>query len=120
MGIHVFSSNKKRGVHTNKIDPEPYFERWEACLPIASKDQAELIGQPCYKHKTCGHLVKVPHSRIPPVVCTWCNVNTIVEQKQIEEYRSDGIEVFDAPQEIINLKKETFSPNRIVRYLRER
>lgn len=119
MPLHIFSTNKKAGVHTNKIDPEPYFERWEACLPLASKDQLELIGQPCYKHKKCGHLVKVPHDRIPPIVCPWCNTNTLREELEMRKLKDAGIPVFDAAQEIINLKEETFTPDRIQTYLKD-
>lgn len=120
MGFHIFSNNKKAGVHTNKIDPEPYFNRWEACMPLGSKDQPELVGQPCYKHKKCGHLVKVPHDRIPPVVCPWCNENTIEETKLIEKMVRDGVIIFDAPQIVVNLKEESFTPSDITKYLNHR
>jgi hypothetical protein len=119
MGLEIVKSLRKFGVRTDKIDPEPYFFRWEACLPIGSKDQPELIGQPCYKHKTCGHLVKVPHDRIPPKVCPWCGVDTVKEAKENEELEKQGVKTFDAPQLIVNLKEETFKPSEIDQFLRE-
>lgn len=118
--MDIFKNTKKPGVHTNKIDSEPYFERWESCIPLGSKDQPELIGQPCYKHKTCGHLVKVPHNRIPPIVCTWCGKNTKVEELELQPMREAGIPIFDFPQTVVNLKKSTFNPKGIARYLRGR
>lgn len=118
MALEILKSSRKAGVRTDKVDPEPYFNRWEACVPLASKDQIELIGQPCYKHKTCGHLTKVAHDRIPPVVCPWCQVNTKTEELQNEILKKHGVEVFDAPQEIINLKPETFT-NKMARFLRK-
>lgn len=119
MPLHIFSSNKKAGVHTNKIDPEPYFNRWEACMPLGSKDQPELVGQPCYKHKKCGHLVKVPYDRIPPVVCPWCNTDTVREELENRKLQDAGVHIIDAPQTVVNLKEETFTPSDIQKYLSE-
>lgn len=118
MPLNIFSSNKKSGVHTNRIDKEDYFDRWESCVPIGSADQPELIGQPCYKHKACGHLTKVPHDRIPPVICQWCGVDTIKEQKKIKKMERSGVAVLDFPQAVVNLKRETFDLKRIAGYLR--
>lgn len=108
--MEIIKSTKVPGVHTNKVDKEPYFDRWEACIPIGSKDQPELIGQPCYRHKTCGHLVKVAHNRVPPVVCSWCHVDVVKEQKEIEVMEKNGIKIFEMPQLIVNLKHSTFDP----------
>lgn len=118
--MEIIKSTKIPGVHTNKIDKEPYFDRWEACIPLGSTDQPELIGQPCYKHKTCGHLTKVPHDRIPPKVCPWCHVDVVKEHKQIEEMEKAGVKIFDMPQVVVNLKKSTFDPalNKMRQYLR--
>jgi hypothetical protein len=117
--MEIIKSTKVPGVHTNKIDKEPYFDRWEACVPIGSQDQPELVGQPCYKHKTCGHLVKVPYDRIPPTVCLWCHVDVVNEQKQNEMMEKNGVALFDFPQIIVNLKRESFDPvvARMRRYL---
>lgn len=108
MGLQIIKSTKVPGVHTNRIDKEPYFDRWEACVPLGSKDQPELVGQPCYKHKTCGHLVKVPHNRVPPTVCPWCNVDVVKEYNYTESLKRNGVKIFDFPQTIVNLKRDTF------------
>lgn len=96
--MEIIRSTKKAGIHTKKIDPDPYFNRWESCVALGSVDQPELTGQPCYQHKTCRHLVKVPHDRIPPKVCPWCNVDTAKEQHEIEIAERNGIKIFDGPQ----------------------
>jgi hypothetical protein len=115
--MEIIKNTKKAGAHTNKIDPEPWFFRWEACVPVGSKDQLELVGQPCYRHKTCGHLAKVPQDRIPPKICPWCQADIIKEQKQVEEMEAAGIPVFDAPTQIVNLKEETFDADGVAGYL---
>lgn len=118
--MEIIKSTKVPGVHTNKVDKEPWFDRWEACIPLGSKDQPESVGQPCYKHKTCGHLVKSAHDRIPPKVCPWCHVDVVKEQKQIERLEENGIKIFDFPQVIVNLKRDTFDPlrKRVASYLK--
>jgi uncharacterized protein CbrC (UPF0167 family) len=105
--MEIIRSTKKAGVHTNKIDPEPYFHRWQSCIPLGSVDQKELVGQPCYQHKTCRHLVKIPPDRIPPKVCPWCNVDTVKEQKHIEEAEAQGIKIFDGPEQKLVPKGES-------------
>jgi uncharacterized protein CbrC (UPF0167 family) len=92
----------------NKIDPEPYFFRWSSCIPIGSKDQPELVGQPCYQHKTCKHLVLIQPSRIPPKICPWCEKDTVLEAKQEEHFQKSGAILLEAPQIPAYLKPETF------------
>lgn len=119
MPLEVWKNTRKAGVNTNRVDPDPYFFRWEACIPLESKDQGELIGQPCYQHKTCGHLAKVAHDRIPPKVCPWCKVDVVKEAKEIALMEKNGIAIFDLPKFIVNLKRETFAPlSKIAQYLK--
>lgn len=106
--MQIIKSTKKAGVHTNKVDPEPYFFRWNAVIPMGSKDQPELVGQPCYQHKTCGHLVLSPHDRVPPIVCRWCGGDTVKEAIEKERYEKQGVAWFDFPSHIVTLKEATF------------
>lgn len=92
----------------SKIDPEPYFFRWESCVALGSKDQPELINHPCYKHKTCGLLIKVPENRIPPVICPNCNKDTKKEAELEEKLKEGGGVILETPSVPAHLKPETF------------
>lgn len=74
----------------SKINPEPYFFQWESCIPLASIDQKELIGVASFKHKKCGHLVRVTKSRIPPKICPWCDGDTVKESELEELLKKSG------------------------------
>lgn len=93
----------------SKIDKEPYFDRWESCVPIGSKDQPELINLPCYMHKKCNHLIKVPEDRIPPKVCPYCGSDTVKEEETERVYKRQGAVLLDAPSIPVHLKPETFT-----------
>lgn len=108
MPLSILNISKKLA-HTNRIDPDPYFNRWEAVLPLGSKDQPELVGQPCYKHKTCGHLVASPHTRVPPKVCHWCHVDVVCEAEEVEILEKNGVHIIEAPKTIVSLKISSFA-----------
>lgn len=64
-------------------DYEPYFERWDCVMwyanPTARIGVEGVV--PCFRHKTCGKLIKAFDIK-PPRVCTHCGTDTVDEVKE--------------------------------------
>lgn len=83
----------KRELGSIPADFEPWFVMWDSVLflPGANTENIPLYGHtdeigsiPCYRHRTCGALVKLD-DKFPKRVCPHCGVDTKLEYANLSQ-----------------------------------